>query len=59
MMLGLDQKNKSIQLIIVKDLNLVFIVRDQKIEQTDCNVFFLLVVERDGVKVEFYHKSEE
>ncbi len=58
LMFALYKEYEPIQLIIVKDFNLMFVVGDEKVEQIDVDVLLLLLGKGDGVKVEPDHKAE-
>ncbi len=59
LMFALYKEYEPIQLIIVKDFNLMFVVGDEKVEQIDVDVLFLLLGKGDGVKVELDHEAEQ
>ncbi len=57
-MLPLNKEYKPIQVIIVKYLNLMFVMWDEEVEQIDVDVLFLLLGKGDGVEVEFDHEAQ-
>jgi hypothetical protein len=59
LMFALYKEYEPIQLIIVKDFNLMFVVGDEEVEQINVDVLLLLLGKGDGVKVELDHEAEQ